>query len=237
MGRSAFENLRSIWNAEDRLIEWAVELLHREPYLIEHIELIECFMNAVDSARQALPKNDRNTALCGLFLRAFDAASHGLRAAMSGNYAGSAMYARDLLETSFLLNYLLDDEARPVEWLNADQRTLSKKYTPIEIRKKLDERDGFKKLRRHEHYSNLSKLGVHPTPQSFAMKRDGTRMLNGGPFKHEDLLKGCVEEIAKGILLLSAALVDYLGEFSDGPIFSSRLALLLQRAKEKYSQS
>jgi len=43
-----------------------------------------------------------------------------LRSAMSGNYTGSAMYARDLLETQFLLGYLLDELGRPEAWLSSD---------------------------------------------------------------------------------------------------------------------
>lgn len=230
------QNLISMWRAEDELIHWATEKIFEEEYLIEHVELIECFMDVIDSLRKITPRDDRHFVLCGLFMRSFDSVGRGLRAAMSGNYSGCAMYARDLLETSFLLNYLFDDAARPEEWLKSDPKTLRGKYAPVEIRKALDTRDGFLERKREQHYKTLSELGVHPTPQSFEMRRDGTRMLNSGPFKNKKLLEECLQELAKSTLLLSSILIDYCKEYPKGAILSSRLSIILQRTREKYFQ-
>ena len=44
------------------------------------------------------------------------------------------MYARDLLETQFLLSYLLDEPGRPDVWLATDPKTTLSEYNPVVIR-------------------------------------------------------------------------------------------------------
>lgn len=232
--RSPFHNLLSLWAEEDRLVQWAKARIEVEQYLIDHLDLIETYMDCVDVVRQNLPRGERFVALGGLFLRTFDSMGHAVRAAMSGNYTGCVMYCRDLIETGFLLNYLMDDDARPTAWLNSDIKTVRKEYKPVTIRMALDRRDGFTRKKREEHYNRLSVLGSHPTPQAFAVKRDGTRMLNLGPFKHSELLEECVQEIAIAALLLAGILIDFCNETPHGLKISSRLSLVLQRTREKY---
>jgi len=232
--REPFSNFQSMWREEDSILDWAKEKIGEEEYLLEHVELIECFMDTVDLIRQSAPRTDYHFAICGLFMRCFDSAGRGLRAAMSGNYSGSAMYARDLLETMFLLSYLCDDETRPIEWLKSSPDEIRQKYAPAKIRSALDERDGFLERKREQHYKILSTLGVHPTPQSFELRRDGTRHLNSGPFKNRHLLEECIQELAKTVLPLSGILLDYCTNFRHGKEISSRLSLILQRAREKY---
>jgi hypothetical protein len=231
---SPFENLQSLWAEEDRLVQWAKAQIEAEPYLIDHLDLIETYMDCVEAVRKRLPKGERFVALGGLFLRTFDSMGHAVRAAMSGNYTGCVMYCRDLVETGFLLNYLTDDDARPAAWLNSDIETARKEYKPVTVRMALDKRDGFAEKKREEHYKRLSVLGSHPTPQAFAVKRDGTRKLNSGPFKHRELLEECVQEIAIAALLLAGILVDFCNETTHGSKVSSRLSLVLQRTREKY---
>lgn len=74
------------------------------------------------------------TALGGLFFRTFDHMGHALRAALSGNYTGCVMYVRDLLETNFLLDYLMEDSSHPTDWLRADKTKIKIEYRPIKDR-------------------------------------------------------------------------------------------------------
>ncbi|WP_340110192.1 hypothetical protein [Pikeienuella sp. HZG-20] len=203
--------------------------------MIDHIELIEAYMDCVELVRVSGLSSDRFTALAGLFLRTFDALSHCTRAALSGNYSGSAMYARDLLETHFLINYLMDQPGRPEEWLRSDPQTIRKKYRPMKIREYLDARDGFKEQKRRRHYEVLSVLGSHPTPSALDLKRDGTKAINSGPFKQANMLKNCIQEAAKAAFLLSRDLITFCnGEVPQGQSRASRLALARQRSCEKY---
>ncbi|WP_148376974.1 hypothetical protein [Maritimibacter fusiformis] len=228
-------NLKRLWAAEDELRTWATEVIASEPYLRDHLQLIEAYMDCVETARRAGPSGDRHVALMGLFLRTFDASSYCVRSAMSGNYTGCAMYARDLLETQFLLGYLMDEPGRPEEWLSTDPKNTPVKYRPIEIRKYLDNRDGFEMRRREQNYKALSTLGSHPSPGGFELKRDGSKAIRSGPFKQRNTLELCIQEAARVILPLCGLLREYCkAEVENGQKISSRLGLLLQRTREKY---
>ena len=97
------EILSLLWRAEDDLLPWAASIISEEVYLQDHLELIVAYMDCANEVRTNSGSTDRHIALVGLFIRSFDSMSHCVRSAMTGNYTGSAMYARDLLETEFLL--------------------------------------------------------------------------------------------------------------------------------------
>jgi hypothetical protein len=228
-------NLTRLWAAEDEMLAWATSVVASEEYLQDHLEMIGTYMDCVDMVRQSGPSGDRHIALVGLFLRTFDASSYCVRSAMSGNYTGCAMYARDILETQFLLSYLLDEPGRPEVWLSSDPKTSPEKYKPVVVRKYLDDRDGFVEKKRLKSYKALSTLGAHPSPGGLELKRDGGRAIRSGPFKQRNSLEQCIQEAARVILPLSGILHDYcIAEVKDGQILSSRLALILQRTREKY---
>lgn len=233
--RTVPENLISLWKAEDELLGWSEEVLQSEEYLLDHLDLIETYIGCVDMMRKQPLKSERHTAIAGLFFRSYDSMSHCVRGALSGNYSGSAMYARDLIETQFLISYLMQEEGRPEKWLGSEPETARRDYSPVKVRKALDERDGFKEQKRHKHYAMLSALGSHPTPASLELKRDGTRAINSGPFKHSQMLKECIQEAAKAAILLGGVLLVYCNEeVPNGGAIGSRLALVLQRTKSKY---
>lgn len=233
--RAIPDNLRTLWDAEDELIAWAEGIVASNASLVDHLDLIEAYMDCIEALRKAGDKSERFVALGGLFLRTFDAMSHCVRGALSGNYAGSAMYARDLIETQFLISYLMTEPGRPEEWLKADTKTARKKFGTAKIREALDERDRFTEKKRKAHYDLLSALGSHATPSSLELKRDGARMINAGPFKQAKLLEGCIQEAAKAAVLLGATLLDYCrSDFPEKDQMTSRLSLTLQRTREKY---
>lgn len=217
------------------MLTWSTKIVAEESYLQDHFQLIETYMDCVDMVRQSNKKSTRSTALVGLFHRTFDASSYCLRSAMSGNYTGSAMYARDILETQFLLDYLLDAPHRPEAWFESDPKNPPKEYKPVEVRKFLDNRDGFKGQKRAQNYKALSVLGAHPNPGGLELKRDGGRAIHCGPFKQRTTLEQCVQEAARAVLPLLELLRDYcIAEVEHGESLSSPLALILQRTREKY---
>ncbi|WP_340250892.1 hypothetical protein [Sulfitobacter pontiacus] len=231
-------NLSRLWAAEDEMMVWATTVVASEEYLQDHLELIEAYMDCIESARNSIPSGDRHIALMGLFLRSFDASSYCLRSAMSGNYTGSAMYARDILETQFLLNYLMDEPGRPEAWLSTDPRTTPKEYKPFNLRTYLDNRDGFVERKREQSYKALSTLGAHPSPGGLELKRDGGRAIHNGPFRQRDTLEQCIQEAARVILPLCGILHSYcVSELESGQSMTSRLSLILQRTQMKYFRS
>ncbi|PCJ06276.1 MAG: hypothetical protein COB16_13835 [Rhodobacteraceae bacterium] len=228
-------NLARLWAAEDGMLAWATKVVASEEYLRDHLEIIETYMDCVEMVRRSEPSGDRHVALVGLFLRTFDASSYCLRSAMSGNYTGCAMYARDILETQFLLSYLLDEPGRPEAWLLSNPKASPEKYKPVVVRKYLDDRDGFEGKKRMQNYKALSTLGAHPSPGGLELKRDGGKAIRSGPFKQRDTLEQCIQEAVRVVLPLCEMLRDYcINEVTDGQNLSSRLALVLQRTREKY---
>lgn len=229
------QNLTRLWAAEDEMMAWATTVVASEEYLRDHLELIEAYMDCVEMVRRSGPSGDRHIALMGLFLRTFDASSYCVRSAMSGNYTGSAMYARDILETQFLLSYLMDELGRPETWLSSDPKTPPEEYKPVVVRKYLDDRDGFVEKKRMQSYKALSTLGAHPSPGGLELKRDGGKAIHSGPFKQRNTLEQCIQEAARVILPLCGMLHGYcIAEVKNGPSMSSRLALILQRTRMKY---
>jgi hypothetical protein len=82
-------NLTSLWRQEDAVISWSLQVI-AEPeraYLMEHLELVETYMDCVDQVRQKAPSGDYHRAYMGLFLRSFDALSRCVRSALSGPVA------------------------------------------------------------------------------------------------------------------------------------------------------
>ena len=229
------QNLARLWAAEDEMMAWAAIVFASEEYLQEHLELIEAYMDCIEMVRRSAPSGNRHVALVGLFLRTFDASSYCVRSAMSGNYTGCAMYARDLLETQFLLGYLLDEPGRPEAWLSSDPTSSPEEYKPVVIRKYLDERDGFTERKREKSYKALSTLGAHPSAGGLELKRDGGKAIHSGPFKQRDTLEACIQEAARVVLPLSELLHDYcVSEVENGANITSRLSLILQRTRQKY---
>lgn len=229
------QNLKRLWAAEDEMMAWAATVVASEEYLRDHLELIEAYMDCVEMVRRSAPAGDRSVALVGLFLRTFDASSYCVRSAMSGNYTGCAMYARDLLETQFLLSYLLDDVGRPEAWLSSDPKSSPDEYKPVVIRKYLDKRDGFVERKREQSYKMLSTLGAHPSPGGLELKRDGGKAIHNGPLKQRDTLEQCIQEAARVVLPLCGILHDYcISEVKNGRSMTSRLSLILQRTRMKY---
>ncbi|MEM9307110.1 MAG: hypothetical protein AAGA74_07425 [Pseudomonadota bacterium] len=186
-------------------------------------------------ADKGLSFEERRVALTGLCLRVFDSISDALRLTLSGKYSASIIHLRDVLETSFLLDLLLDKENGAVEWLKASETILRKEFSPVEVRKKLDARDGFTERKREKHYKLLSSLGPHPSLKAFETKRDGQRNINVGPFKNERLLEACIEEIARISFAASVQILRYaICDFFDVEHLRPRLTLAQQKMREKH---
>lgn len=235
MASNPMNNFRILWEAEDELIGWAELIVAGTPHLQDHLESIETYMSCVFTLREATPKNsDREYALSALFLRTFDTTNHAVRTLHSGNYIGAVMYCRDLIETAFLIDYLLEEPSLATSWLYGSVEDHKKKFSPRNIREALDKRDGFEGKKRMERYNLLSNLGAHPTPQSLELKKDGTKLLNTGPFKHRDLLKETLEEIARAVLGLAIVLRRYRQELPKGESDTSALSLMIQKNYEVF---
>jgi len=228
------ENFYRLWEAHDDLLGWAQEKISETDCLEDHIDSISTYMTGVKFTQESGIKSDRHTALCGLFMRSFEMMSLGLRSCLTGSYHASAMAARDLIETAFLLDFLMDNDGEPERWLVATLPDVRNKYSPRKVREYLDKRDGFTELKRKAHFDMLSTLGAHPTPFSLNLRRDGQGIIHLGPFKQSDLLRGCVEELAKCALSLYPRLLSYVDELPENDSTFAALALRMQKTRAKH---
>jgi hypothetical protein len=233
------DNFLRLWQAHDELIPWATEKISDVEHLKDHVDLISTYMTGVKFAQESSVSSARHTAICGLLMRSFEMLSIGLRSCLSGSYHASAMAARDLIETAFLLDFLLDQPGEPERWLIADLSDLSGngKYSPRKVREYLDQRDGYTERKRKKHFDMLSTLGAHPTPYGFSLRRDGHGNINLGPFKQADLVRECIEELAKCTLSLMPSLIAYIDELPDYQPTQALLSLRLQKTRELYFRS
>jgi len=229
------ENLLSLWKAEDDLLPWAAKMILEVPHLSDQIAHVVTYMDCVDLVRQTGLKGERGYGFGSLFIRIFDSFGSALCSSVSGKYRVCAFHLRDILETTFLADYLLAEDLHFQEWNKADQNQIRRKYGPAMIRKYLDTRDGFNEQKRKQHYQMLSALGAHPSPQGIELYKDGGKSVHSGPFKNRDSLQQCIEETGKLSFVSAPVLLKFCDELGEcGDQIKSPLSLAQQRITEKY---
>jgi hypothetical protein len=75
-------------------------------------------------------------------IRLFNAAGASIKLALSGYYQKAFDQVRDVIETSFLVDYLSTYPAEIDEWRRADQKKRMSQFGAARIRSALDKRDG-----------------------------------------------------------------------------------------------
>ena len=232
------ENLNSIFREEDRIQKWARESITSDKKLLDFVNYIDTYMDSVEALRNSGTRSDAHIAYVALFIRTFNDLANCIRLSMSGYHSSAAMVLRDLLETNFLLDYLLEDESIAIQWMKASNQDFQKYFSAKTIRNALDKRDGFTTNKRAQHYWLLSSFGSHPSPQSIDLMRDGGWIIHKGPFKQITSLTQIIEEATKLALLLTDLLIPY--HKLKGPEGSERsrpLSIASQKMREIYLKS
>ena len=195
-----FPKIHHLHKAEELVRTQNIDHIQSNEILSFHIHMIEKSMDLIDYfSRQYESENDEQKTIQILGLQIFNQSASALKLILSGYYHASISVKRSLLETMFLLDYFSTDNALIKEWNKNDKKTRKQggKFSPTEIRIKLDDRDGFENKKRHQHYERLCELGTHPTPTSFVMLKpipEGDFYC--GPFFAPIMTKGSIEELA-----------------------------------------
>jgi hypothetical protein len=119
-----------------------------------------------------------------------------IKLAMSGYYQAAFVHVRDILETAYLLDYMLSNREKITIWKTADKRRLQTEFGPSAIRKALDKRDGYKEGNRGKIYAALSEFAAHVTYRGFRLTTKDELGEIGG-FIDDKQLTAWVEEMAK----------------------------------------
>jgi hypothetical protein len=137
--------------------------------------------------------NDHLVAIASLKTRLFNSAASSLKLLLAGYYQGSVSFIRDILEIGFLLDYFTLDNSSIERWVQNNEAV---EFRPVNIRTRLDKKDGLSEQKRKLRYKLLSTYGSHAT-------FDGSRLFNNnnllaiGPFFNQKFLENILFELAQ----------------------------------------
>jgi hypothetical protein len=191
------QNLANLHAFEESLRPQNLALIERSESLKEHFRIVGEAMNVLlGFTRDHVHKSDDELTVQFLGIRVLNSASVSVKLALSGYYQAAFVHVRDVLETSFLLDYLLSNANKITVWKAADNKRLKNDFAPFRIREALDKRDGLKEGSRGKIYALLSEHATHVTHRGFRLTtKNGLGEIGG--FVDEKQLGAWVEEMAK----------------------------------------
>ena len=164
-----------------------------------HLEMVELAMDLIHVLITPFDASDKDrVCVTMLSIRVFNGLAAAIKLSLSGYYQSAASQLRDVLETSFILDYFTTDPAAIADWRTLPEKDHRKKFSPFEIRKALDKRDKISKSNRDEAYTMFSRLAAHPTPAGTAMIMPvrGAGIMHCGPFLENEGLTSVLSEMA-----------------------------------------
>ena len=126
-------------------------------------------------------------------IRLFNAASASIKLALSGYYQKAFDQVRDVIETGFLVDYLISHPQEIAVWRAADKKVRKERFGPDPVRRALDKRDGYTGNKRKMIYDLISEAASHASFTGFALVANTeTNLGEIGPFFDEKSLeRGC----------------------------------------------
>lgn len=194
------ENLSRLHKREEDIRLESIAYIRSDESLCAHLDMIEIAMTVFFHFATQIEGRDApdDLTIRHLAIRLFNATATTIKLCLSGYGQTAAAQARDILETTFLIQHFKNKPEAIAEWRLADDSTRKRKFKPIAIREALDDMNGFTSRKRAEAYDTLSRLAAHPTTEGFAMlRRKGSDLANIGPFFNDRALAGVIEELAK----------------------------------------
>jgi hypothetical protein len=194
---------------EQQSIRW----LEADPELRQHIELINrCF--EVMHTLLLLNKqwSEDEFTIIRLGVRLLNAAGSGSKCARSGYYQPAFAMTRDLIETSFLLDYFKLHPDKIRLWRESNSKTRYDKFKPSGLRKALASAESFK-APRQEIYAWYCENATHPSPDGIELisTLDGLRV---GPFSDLERLTLFMHDLAWRFSAATMTFAKHLAEHS-----------------------
>jgi hypothetical protein len=174
--------------------------------LARHAVMIERSMTTLNYlVNLHVHANEDELTIQFLLIRLFNSGSSAMKLLMSGYYQSTVMVMRDILETTFLLDYFHSNRSQIAVWRKCDERKRSNMFAAWKIRKVLDDRDGFTEGKRDAAYRLLCEFGSHPTYKGFRMlTAAGSDLGIIGPFFELKSLDAVLSELAKVMMQAGA---------------------------------
>ncbi|MGY4516443.1 hypothetical protein [Lysobacter sp. HA18] len=189
-------NLIFLRRQEQELAKRSEALVASQKQLLDRTRLMASAMDVMDIYRQHHDDTRDERTMALLAMRTFNAFAACWRLTCSGYYQKAAMVLRDVVETSYLVDYLYRFPSEIERWIGATPKELKTEFSPFTIRTRLDADTGQGKSRREEIYKRFCTLAAHPTADGFAMLHPRGHDAVIGPFLDESALRALIEEIA-----------------------------------------
>jgi hypothetical protein len=204
------ENLILLHQGEEQLRLKALGQLDGDSISSTHLIMIERTMDLADMLRQFDTADEDLKLIQVLGIRCFNAFASALKLALSGYAQNSALIMRDVLETVFLLDLFRGERSLIGQWRTADKQVRKKVFSPIQVRMKLDNRDGVTSMKRAAAYDMFSELAAHPTMQSVAMLRPLNMDARIGPFIDNTVITAVIAEMGKLAVQVGEQLYEFI---------------------------
>jgi hypothetical protein len=207
------ENFDKLSSGEGSIREMGKAAVIASDDLSLHARMIERAMSMLDyMAKRHVNSNEDELTLQMLAVRLFNSGASSMKLLMGGYYQSAVMIMRDILETTFLLDYFHTHRDQIAVWRGCDERKRFREFGAMKIRIALDDRDGYTERKREVAYQLLCELGSHPTYKGFRMlMAKGSDVANVGPFFELSSFEAVLSELAK-IMMQAGAQFRFFGE-------------------------
>ena len=200
------ENFDRLAGGEEKIRQLSKAAIEASEDLSLHARMIERSMNMLDFIAKRRPHaDDDELVLLMLAGRLFNSGASSIKPLMGGYYQSTVMVMRDIVETTFLLDYFHRNRHQIAVWRACDEKKRNREFGAMKIRIALDDRDGFTERKREAAYNLLCQLGTHPTYTGFQMlQAKGSDKVIVGPFFEPASLDAVLSELAKTIMQAGA---------------------------------
>jgi len=200
------ENFDLLAGGEEKIRQLSKAAIEASEDLSLHARMIERAMNMLDHIAQRRAHADEDELLLQMLAaRLFNSGASSMKLLMGGYYQSTVMVMRDILETTFLLDYFHSNRDQIAVWRACDEKRRNREFGAMKIRLALDDRDGYTERRREAAYNLLCQLGTHPTYTGFQMlQARGAGKVIVGPFFEPASLDAVLSELAKTIVQAGA---------------------------------
>lgn len=197
---AATDSLISLYADEEQLRARSLIVIEGDTRLSDHWNFVAEAMNAIFAfTHDHDPGSEDELTLQLLGVRLFNAAGASIKLALSGYYQKAFHQVRDVIETSFLVDYLKTYPEEIDEWRRADRKKRMSYFGARRIREALDKRDGYTSGKRKEIYDLISELASHPSYFGVALTTtnvgESLRVAQIGPFFDDNKLRAWLLEM------------------------------------------
>ena len=194
-----FFNVEGIHSEAERIRKLSIVHIKNDEKLLSNLNILFHSMDIIHLVAIKHPNMSQDElALQLLGIRLFNTAATSFNSLVSGYYQKALDGVRDILETSFLLDYFSIDKSQIKIWMECTTKERVKLFKPLKIREALDKRDGLTERKREQLYSALSELATHASYKGFdLLKAEATGLFTVGPFVNLKLLDISLYEMAR----------------------------------------